>query len=129
LEISFTPHLWYALLPVTNKNVAFGYGPVVLAAISNGDKVTEKARHQIVPKGTPAEVPIIKFSPNDFLKNLKVVNLKKLSFNLDTKSGNTISLVPLYSIINEHFSIYLPIDDQKNNIIKGVVDPTKQQKQ
>lgn len=129
IDISFVPHLWYSLLQVNNKNIAFGYGPVVLAAISDGEKVTEKARHQIVPKGTPAEVPIVKFNAADFPKNLQVVNSKKLFFNLDTKSGNTIKLVPLYSIVNEHFSIYLPIVDQKNNIIKGVVDPTKQQKQ
>ena len=125
IDISFTPHLWYSLLPLTNSNVAFGFGPVVLAAIHKGEKVEEKLRHRYGPyDGTPVDVPPILFNANNFSKYIEVVNEEDLLFKVKSQSGDEIKLMPFYNIVNEHFSIYLPIDSIENNINIKEVDPS-----
>ena len=127
IDISFVSHLWYSLLPVTDKYVAFGYGPVVLAAAFEEEKV-EKLPMFEPYHGRKIDVPNIPFNPNTFPKNIEVADAKNLFFKVKSQSGQEIKLMALYKIVKEHYSLYLPIDSNQNNIIKREFDPTKQQK-
>jgi uncharacterized protein len=110
LDITFTSQLWYSLLPVTNNYVAFGYGPVILAARFHKAEVGADLRHRYGPyDGEPVEVPAVRFNPNKFEDYIEIVDINKRHFKILTQSGNTIDLVPFYDIHMEHFSIYLPV--------------------
>ncbi len=128
IDISFVPQLWYSLLPTTNNNVAFGYGPLVLVGAFDGEK-DEKPRSLFEPyNGPKVDVPNIAFNSKIFPENIEVTDAKNLFFKMKSQSGDDIKLMPLYKTINEHFAIYLPIDSTKNTIINRKHDPTKQQK-
>ncbi len=63
IAISFVPHLWFSLLPVTDKYVAFGYGPIVLAATFPREKVKYKTGDEEPSHGKPIDVPGIQSDP------------------------------------------------------------------
>ena len=111
LDITFTSQLWYSLLPVTNNYVAFGYGPVILAARFHKAEVGADLRHRYGPyDGEPVEVPAVRFNPNKFEDYIEIVDINKRHFKILTQSGNTLDLVPFYDIHMEHFSVYLPVN-------------------
>ena len=58
------------------------------------------------------------------LKLSEVLNEEDLLFKVKSQSGDEIKLMPFYNIVNEHFSIYLPIDSTENNINIKEVDPS-----
>ncbi len=110
LDIVFKPQLWYSLLPVTNEYVAFGYGPVVLAARFKDAGVGDDLRHRYGPyDGEPVEVPPVSFDPQNLWNYITDINRDKRHFTVITQAAEVIDLVPLYEIHNEHFSVYLPL--------------------
>jgi DUF1680 family protein len=116
IEISFVPHLWFSLLPVTDKYVAFGYGPIVLAATFPRENVKYKTGDEEPSHGKPIDVPGIQFDPNTFSKNILTVDARKLIFKIKSESGSEIKLMPLYKIVNQYFAIYIPIGKVENGI-------------
>jgi len=126
LEIAFSPQLWYSLLPIDNKNVAFGFGPLVLAAKFEEANEDEKLMHRYGPyDGTPVEVPPIRFSTEDFLDFIKLVDEPKRHFVVTSQKGEEILLVPFYEIMTEHYSVYLPIDTLNTTKNNKRVDPSE----
>ncbi len=126
LDITFTPQLWYSLLPVTNSFVSFGYGPVVLAARFRDADVGADLRHRYGPyDGEPVEVPTIRFSTDNIEDYVEVADINKLHFRVRTLSGEEIDLVPFYDILTEHFSVYLPVDIDEFSIYEKRVDPSE----
>lgn len=125
LEITFKPQLWYSVLPITNKNVAFGYGPLVLSAKFEEPEVEERLRHMYGPyDGQPVEVPVIRVNTTNFEDYIETVDDQNYHFKVKSKTGKDILLVPFYEIHNECFSVYLPIDHIENNINVKEVDPS-----
>ncbi len=124
IDISFTPHLWFSLLPVTNKYVAFGYGPVVLVAAFPRENVKYKTGYEEPSHGKPIEVPGIQFDPNTFSKNIVAADSKNLIFKIKSESGSEIKLMPLYKVIDQYFSLYLPIGNVENKIKMKRYDAT-----
>jgi uncharacterized protein len=125
LEIEFTPYLWYSLLPVDNKNVAFGYGPLVLAAKFKEATVDEKLRHRYGPyDGTPVEVPPIQFDTRNFNDFVKEEDKTKRHFKVTGINGEEILLVPFHEVHREHFSVYLPVGNRSETNHKRV-DPSE----
>ncbi len=126
LEIAFSPQLWYSLLPIDNKNVAFGFGPLVLAAKFEEAKEDEKLMHRYGPyDGTPVEVPPIRFSTEDFTDFIQLVDEPKRHFVVTSQKGEEILLVPFYEIMTEHYSVYLPIDTLNTTKNNKRVDPSE----
>jgi DUF1680 family protein len=124
IAISFTPHLWFSLLPVTNKYVSFGYGPVVLAAAFPRENVKYKTGNEEPGHGKPIDVPGIQFDPNTFSKNIVTVDAKKLFFKIKSESRSEIKLMPLYKIVDQYFSLYLPIGKTESVVNKKRYDAT-----
>jgi hypothetical protein len=126
LEIVFTPGLWYSLLPVTNKYVAFGVGPLVLAARFHEAAVPEDLRNRYGPyDGTPVEVPAVHFDPSDFMDQLETVDMKSRWYRVRSPAGQEIDLVPFYDIHREYFSIYLPVEKPSGKMNQIRVDPSE----
>ena len=124
IAISFTPHLWFSLLPVTNKYVAFGYGPVVLVAAFDRKNVVQKTSDDGPYHGKPIDVPGIQFDPNTFSKNIQAVDIKNLTFRIKSITGTEIKLMPFYKIVNQYFSIYMPIGKTEAVVNKKKYDAT-----
>lgn len=125
VEISFTPSLWYSLLPVKNRFVAFGYGPLVLAAKFGEATVDSTLRRRYGPyDGTPVSVPAVQFSTGDFTSFLKHIDMNNRHFSINGVNGEQIDLVPFYKIFKENYAIYLPVDTGKTSLNNKRVDPS-----
>ncbi|MEO6917069.1 MAG: beta-L-arabinofuranosidase domain-containing protein [Chitinophagaceae bacterium] len=124
IAISFAPHLWFSLLPVTNKYVAFGYGPVVLVAAFDRKNVVQKTSDDGPYHGKPTDVPGITFDPETFAQNIQLVDKKNLSFQIKSDSGKEIRLMPFYKIVDQYYSIYLPIGKTETAVNKKKYDAT-----
>lgn len=126
LEIDFRPGIWYSLLPVNNRHVAVGYGPVVLAARFNTAGVEENLRQRYGPyDGEAVKVPVIRFSPSRFADCIERLDTANLCFKMESLSGEAVILVPFYEIHDEHFSVYLPVDMSDKQISDKRVDPSQ----
>jgi len=110
VDLSFKPRFWHSLLPVTNEHVAFGHGPVVLAARLGEAQVDEELRHRYGPyDGEPVDVPPIPFDPHDPGRGIEAVHVGERHFRVAARSGRHLHLVPLHRIHTEHFAAYLPV--------------------
>lgn len=126
LEITFSPKLWYSLLPIDNRNVSFGYGPLVLAAKFGNAMVDEKLRHRYGPyDGEALEVPAIQFNSSGFADHIDMVDEQNLHFKVESQDGEDILLVPFFDIQNEYFAVYLPIEKQAKQGANLRVDPSE----
>ena len=126
LEIRFKPQLWYSLLPVKNDHVAIGYGPVVLAATFGDAKIEPKLRQRYGPyDGTPAPVPVVAFNTGNFKDYVEITDPGKLLFRMKDSEGNTIELKPFYEVLNEYYTIYLPITADATKSETITVDPSQ----
>lgn len=125
LEITFAPSLWYSLLPVKNRFVAFGYGPLVLTATFGDAIVDSTLRHRYGPyDGTPVSVPVIQFNVDDINSSIQSIDLGERHFSIKSVDGKQIELVPFLKIFKENYSIYLPVDTGKTSLNNKRVDPS-----
>jgi len=125
LEITFKPSLWSSLLPVSNNFVAFGYGPVVLAARFGEAGVDSTLRVRYGPyDGGPVNVPAVQFGTDEITTYVQPVDLENRQFSIRSVDGKQIEMVPFLNIYKEYYSVYLPVDTIKNILNNRKVDPS-----
>ncbi|MBE0675486.1 MAG: glycoside hydrolase family 127 protein [Bacteroidales bacterium] len=125
LEIEFVPSLWASNLPVRNRYVAFGYGPLVLAARFGEAEVDSALRYRYGPyDGKPADVADVDFNSADIARYIQAVDIRERHFTIQDINGKSIDLVPFIDIHNEYYSVYLPVDSGTIRLNNKRVDPS-----
>ena len=115
------------------NKVAFKYGPIVLAAplgteLEGFDLLAEdtRVRETGLPSNTVA-VPSLNTESAEPDSFITTVDLSKLEFKIDgkyTSNGQTITLVPFYSIHHQFHSVYWYMNAQADPYEKALYDIT-----
>jgi hypothetical protein len=108
VEVRLPMSLRIETLPGDKTQQAAMYGPLVLAGRLGTEDLTKQmlsAESSTTPPGEAIFAPVINTSPKDPLGWLKPVSGQPLTF--ETRGQDkTISLIPLYKLFGERYSVY-----------------------
>ncbi len=116
----------------SENKVAFLYGPIVLGAplgTQSGDVTLPKdtQESELGIPDTTVPVPSLKTESNDPYDFITAEDLSKLTFSIDgkyTSSGQTLTLVPFYSIHHQFHNVYWYLNAQADPYEKALNDIT-----
>jgi uncharacterized protein len=115
VEVRLPMRLHLETLPGDAGNIAFLYGPVVLAGRLGFEGLPpngQQARDQLDFAKLPVPAaPALPGGPNRALAGTKPVKGRPLTFELKTTDGRKLFLSPFYQLHHERYAVYWKIND------------------
>jgi DUF1680 family protein len=120
IQLTVPMHIHLQSMPDDSSMVAVMYGPVVLAGDLGPQNapVTRKNAQLMHDQRTSSLVPPLVFEGSDPLSAITPVQGKPLHFSA-TGSAGPVSLLPLYELFDEHYTVYWRLMSKDSDVYRN----------